>query len=401
MNPFTLLSAGVAGAGAPISPAWALPFVILLACIALMPFVHKHHWENHYPKVAIALGLIPFIYYCLIQRAPGPWLHYMQEYISFIILLGSLYIISGGIVIHIARRATPLQNCMLLLFGAVAANLFGTTGASMLLIRPFLRINRGHIKPYHVVFFIFLVSNVGGSLTPVGDPPLFLGYLAGVPFWWVMEHCRPMWAAAVGMLLAVFFVIDTLDHRKTERPHPEDSGPPVTILGIQNLLLILGVVAAVFQEGFFDLVARMYTVGPSWALSGHLLVSREVLMVACGIASLLLTGRHIHEKNEFSFGPLKEVAVLFIGIFSTMVPALQWMQNNASAMPVQTPGQFYFVSGALSSVLDNAPTYKTFLELSLSEQQQENPGHLTLAREQLERMADNKTLELDLSLIHI
>src|SRR5207249_2083589 len=157
--------------------------------------------------------------------------------------------ISGGIVIKVTRKATPLVNCVLLLVGAVIANLFGTTGAAMLLIRPYLRMNRKHLRPYHVVFFIFIVANVGGSLTPVGDPPLFLGYLMGVPFWWVLEHLRTQWIFTVGALLVIFFVIDTLDHRSAERHHDHDGGPEVQILGIHNFLFILGVVAAVFQNG--------------------------------------------------------------------------------------------------------------------------------------------------------
>src|SRR5688572_8524733 len=188
----------------------SIPFVLLLLAIALMPFIHRHWWEHHYGKVSIALAAIVAGYYLLVARKPGPWLHSMEEYFSFIVLLGSLYLVSGGIVIGIARKATPLANCMLLLCGAVISNVLGTTGASMLLIRPYLRMNRVQFRPYHVVFFIFIVSNAGGLLTPIGDPPLFLGYLKGVPFWWNWYNSRWVFAFVIGALLAVFFIIDTL-----------------------------------------------------------------------------------------------------------------------------------------------------------------------------------------------
>jgi Na+/H+ antiporter NhaD/arsenite permease-like protein len=208
-----------------ISPAWSLPFVLLLASIALMPFIHRHWWEKRYPWVAGGLALVPAAYYFFIAphhpgAGAGAWVHGMLEYVSFILLLGSLYIVSGGILIHVSRRATPTTNVALLLLGALAANVLGTTGASMLLIRPYLRMNKWHLRPYHVVFFIFIVSNVGGALTPIGDPPLFLGYLKGIPFWWVLEHCWAPWCVATGLLLGIFFAIDWRDHRRAERLNP-------------------------------------------------------------------------------------------------------------------------------------------------------------------------------------
>ena len=185
---------------------WLIPFVILLACIATMPFLALHFWERHYHHIALALALPVCIYYIFFlkpdvaaasnffdQRAGRSLAHSLGDYISFIFLLGSLYVVSGGILIRVRRKATPAVNAALLLSGAVLANIFGTTGAAVLLIRPYLRINKGHIRPFHIIFFIFLVANVGGCLTPIGDPPLFLGFLRGVPFWWVLEKCWPMW----------------------------------------------------------------------------------------------------------------------------------------------------------------------------------------------------------------
>ncbi|HSI32123.1 MAG: sodium:proton antiporter [Phycisphaerae bacterium] len=355
-------AAGAPDGSAGVPLVWVLPFALLLACIALMPFVHKHGWERHYPKVATGLAAIVAGYYFFVRKDPGPWLAEMREYVSFIVLLTALYVVSGGIAIRINRRATPLANTVFLLIGAVLANLFGTTGASMLLIRPWLRMNRGHLRPYHVVFFIFVVSNVGGSLTPVGDPPLFLGYLKGVPFWWVAEHMRQLWLLVVGALLAVFYVIDSLDHRRAGRVHEGDAGPQVHLLGVHNFLFIGAVVWAVFRPGTFDAAADLWNLGVTGGRVADLILSREVLMVAATVASRAVTARAIYQANEFTYGPMREVAILFVGVFSTMVPALQWIEHNADRLGVRTPGQTYFASGTLSSVLDNAPTYLTFLQ---------------------------------------
>jgi Na+/H+ antiporter NhaD/arsenite permease-like protein len=351
-------------ASGEVSLLWSIPFVLLLASIALMPFVHKHRWERHYPKVAIALAALVAAYYFLLRREPGPWLAEMREYVSFIILLAALFVVSGGIAIRVNRRATPLANAVLLLLGAGLANVFGTTGAAMLLIRPYLRMNRAHLRKYHVVFFIFVVANVGGSLTPIGDPPLFLGYLKGVPFWGVTEHMRLPWLVATGAILAVFLVIDTIDHRRAPRAHDRDGGPQVHVLGVHNFLFIGAVVWAVFRPGVFDAAAELSN-GASVGAVADLIFSRELMMLAAAIASRAVTARAIYHANEFTYGPIREVAILFVGIFSTMVPALQWLEHNAGKLAVRTPGQYYFSTGVLSSVLDNAPTYLTFLKTRL------------------------------------
>ncbi len=427
-----MLLAGAAGAyvhtpaHTQATPAigWLIPFATLLAAIALGPFIHRHGWEKYYPVVAGGLGLISLGYYLFVAHDISRWVVGMQDYLSFIVLLGALFIVSGGIVVHVAKRATPAANTLLLLFGAVIANLFGTTGASMLLIRPYLRMNRDHIKPYHVVFFIFIVSNVGGALTPVGDPPLFLGYLQGVPFWWVFEHCWPLWAMAIVALLAIFFVIDHRDHRRYERKLPAPvaikpgadeaadralsdarasgigeeraqeiasavrySAPAVSIHGIHNLLLIMLVVAAVFQEGLFDSARHGLEHGWTASLILHTIFSREGLMLAAAVASLRFTPPHVHIRNEFSYAPIREVAILFAGIFSTMTPALQYLKAHAGDMPLQTPGHYYFATGVMSSTLDNAPTYETFLEVKLGEVVHSNPSYLPMARAELKRIA--------------
>ena len=200
-------------------PLMLIPFVVLLLCIALMPFIHKHHWENHYPKVAIGLGLVTALYYVAVLHNAPRMLASAIEYTGFMALIGSLFVIAGGIHINMTGRSTPALNTTLLAVGAVLANLIGTTGASMLLIRPFLRVNQRRIAPYHVVFFIFLVSNIGGALTPIGDPPLFLGYLKGVPFFWLMKLPEVLlpWLMCSGALAGAVLL-----HRHGELPQPQD-----------------------------------------------------------------------------------------------------------------------------------------------------------------------------------
>ena len=337
---------------------WILPFALLLGSIAVCPLINMHFWEHHYPKFAIVLGAITAAYYLFffkdIEASRHAWTHEMKEYVSFIALLGSLYIVSGGIMIKVSRKATASTNTMLLLVGAVIANVVGTTGAAMLLIRPYIRINKAHIKPYHIVFFIFAVANCGGSLSPIGDPPLFMGYLKGVPFFWVAEALWPMWVVCLAILLLLFFIIDKRDHAKVEREHEKDPGPAVQIYGFQNFLYIGLILAGVFRPSMFQTIDD----GQLWLLP----ISREVMMAIAAVASLLSTKPYIHERNEFNYGPIKEVAILFVGIFSTMVPALNYLNIHSDQMPLKTAGQYYYLTGALSSCLDNAPTYLVFLE---------------------------------------
>jgi Na+/H+ antiporter NhaD/arsenite permease-like protein len=266
------------------------------------------------------------------------------EYISFIALIGSLFVVSGGIHINVKGEGTPCANTMLLLLGALLANLLGTTGASMLLIRPWIRMNKHRITGYHIVFFIFIISNVGGCLTPVGDPPLFLGYLKGIPFWWVAEHCWPMWAVGVGFLLAVFYCMDAANYRRASRQvrSPLTATPEGWRFdGLWNIAYLAVILGAVFLN--------------------HPPFAREALMVGAAVGSWFSTRKEVHEANQFDFHPIQEVAILFIGIFATMMPALDWLQYNASRLGQPSPGLFYWSSGMLSSLLDNAPTYLSFL----------------------------------------
>jgi Na+/H+ antiporter NhaD/arsenite permease-like protein len=360
--------------------AWMLPFALLLGSIAAMPLINMHFWEHHYPKFAIVLGTITAVYYLFffhdLPSSRAAWVHEMQEYVSFIALLGSLYIVSGGIVIKVSRKATATTNTTLLLVGAVIANVVGTTGAAMLLIRPYIRINKAHIKPYHIIFFIFAVANCGGSLSPIGDPPLFMGYLKGVPFFWVLEALWPMWAVCLAVLLTVFFIIDKRDHAKAEREHEKDPGPAVQIYGFQNFLYIGLILVGVFRPSMFQHIHD-----GQWLM---LPISREIMMLIAALASKLSTQPFIYERNEFTYGPIKEVAILFVGIFSTMVPALNYLNIHSDQMPLKTPGQYYYITGALSSMLDNAPTYLVFLETKQGQVQKQYDTEINHLRELLD-----------------
>jgi Na+/H+ antiporter NhaD/arsenite permease-like protein len=330
------------------NPWMVVPFVLLLAAIALGPLAWPHGWHRHYPKVAVGLGAVTLAYYWLGLGATGRIAHTAHEYVSFIALIGSLFVVSGGIHITVKGEATPLANCLFLLVGAVIANVLGTTGASMLLIRPWLRMNKYRLTAHHVVFFIFIVANVGGCLTPIGDPPLFLGCLKGVPFWWVLEHCWPMWLVGVGSLLAIFYVLDLRNYLKAPREVREkETGPGEQwrIRGLHNVGFLAVILGAVFLQ--------------------HPPFLREAVMVAAAVGSYLTTPRPVHEANDFNFEPIREVAILFIGIFATMMPALDWLQLHARELGEPTPTLFYWGTGILSAVLDNAPTYLSFLSAAI------------------------------------
>jgi Na+/H+ antiporter NhaD/arsenite permease-like protein len=321
-----------------------IPFGALLLLIALAPLFFADWWHRHYPKVAIALGAATVVYYIFGLHAGERVVEVAHEYFSFIALIGSLFIVAGGIHITVKGEATPLENVLFLLFGAVIANLVGTTGASMLLIRPWIRMNKYRVTGHHIVFFIFIVSNLGGCLTPIGDPPLFIGFLKGVPFWWVTEHCWPMWMVAIGSVLAIFFAVDYRNYlRAPKQVRAAIAEPPETwkFQGGVNVFFLLVILAAVFIEKPFFV--------------------RECLMLAAAVASYYGTKPSIHKSNDFNFEPVKEVAILFVGIFATMIPALDWLGANARTIAVGSPTFFYWATGSLSAFLDNAPTYYTFL----------------------------------------
>jgi Na+/H+ antiporter NhaD/arsenite permease-like protein len=317
-----------------------LPFALWLALIALVPHYFSKWWARHYGKLALLFAAATVGYYLFVLPADASQtvLRTAHDYFSFIVLIGSLYVVSSGIEITVLGEGGPWRNVCFLALGGLAANVLGTTGASMLLIRPWLRLNASRPAARHVVFFIFIVANIGGGLTPIGDPPLLLGFLKGVPFWWVLRNCWPAWLLSMGLLLGAFYVMD----RRHYVQLPGASSRRWRCDGLWNLVFLAIIVGAVF-------ISRP-------------LFLREGLMLAAAAASFLTTGKKIHDANQFHFGPILEVAVLFFGIFATMMPALDWLQANARSILGQNPSPalVYWSSGGLSSVLDSAPAYLAF-----------------------------------------
>jgi Na+/H+ antiporter NhaD/arsenite permease-like protein len=339
-------------------PLWSVvPFAGLLLSIALFPLFAPALWARHYAKVCLGFG-VPVASFFLLN-APRELLHTVLEYASFLILLASLFTISGGILLRGTLRGSAGVNSGFLAVGAVLANVFGTTGASMLLIRPLLRANAHRRRVAHVVvFFIFVVANIGGALTPIGDPPLFLGYLRGVPFFWTARAMGLLWATACALVIGVFYLVDrralALESvaeadgdpaRETSKDKVAGGGEarvPLSIDGKINLPLLLVVIGAVFLP-------------TPW---------REMAMVAAAVVSAWKTPAKVREENEFTWYPIEEVAILFAGIFATMIPALLILKSRGVELGVVTPAHFFWATGVLSSFLDNAPTYLTFFSLA-------------------------------------
>lgn len=367
-----MLNSAVSVSAVLALPWWSVvPFVGLLLTIGVMSFTAANFphsklgqfWESNNNKLLVALlWALPVI---LLFFSLGNWeplLESLQEYLAFIVLLFALFVIAGGIYLEGDLKATPHVNVAFLGLGAVLANLIGTTGASVLLIRPVLKTNSQRAHTSHIpVFFIFVVSNIAGCLLPIGDPPLFLGYLEGVPFFWTLRLAG-VWATTLAMLLVVFFMWDTLQYRNETvyaRLHDAKAYQPLKLKGGINVLWLVGVILAVM----FLTSRRLETWGIT---SGPLLFVREyVILVMAGLS--LLTNplaSATRRANNFSFGPICEVAFLFIGIFIAMVPALEVLRESGPNLGITEPWHFFWASGALSSVLDNAPTYLTFLSLA-------------------------------------
>ena len=340
-----------------LPPIWMVaPFVLLLLMIATGPLLYNRFWEHHYPKVSIGLSAVIALYYVFVMEEGRPaLLHALEEYLSFIALITALFVTSGGILVRIDRRGTPFVNGTLLFLGALIANLIGTTGASMLLIRPYMRINEGRIKPFHIVFFIFIVSNIGGALTPIGDPPLFLGFLKGVPFFWVVSRLWLPWLVTVVGLLLIFMVLDSRAGCGVMR-EPE-SGGGVRVVGTKSLLFLAIVIGAVFLD------PAVISGFPSLQKLFHLPFGiRELVMFTIAVIAFKTADKEALKGNEFNFSPIREVAFLFAGIFATMIPALELIGAYAASHAAEfSLTRFYWMTGALSGVLDNAPTYLNFL----------------------------------------
>ncbi|MFQ5600454.1 MAG: sodium:proton antiporter [Candidatus Krumholzibacteriia bacterium] len=354
-------------------PLWSiLPFVGILLSIAIFPLVRPHFWHHHYPKVAAFWALILAVPFVIAHRgeAMHAILHtYLLEYFPFIILLWSLFTVAGGIVVRGTISGTPRANLVLLGIGTLIASWVGTTGASILLVHPLLRAlaNRRY-KAHTVIFFIFLVSNIGGALTPLGDPPLFLGFLNGVPFFWTL-HLIPHMLLLAAVLLAVYYVMDRHYYRREGQHHPPTRGPaePIHLAGLRNLPLLLGIVAAVLLSGVLHLHdVRVLGIDIPW----HNLM-RDAALVVIGLVSLRITPHELRAANQFTWEPIREVAYLFAGIFMTIVPALAILNAGERGQlaflirAVEAPLEYFWITGSLSAFLDNAPTYLTFLNTAL------------------------------------
>ena len=338
-----------------VFPIWSLiPFFFMLSAIAVMPVIAPTWWGRNPNKVVFGAIVSTPVLYLVIPYAHLLLTHALMNYVSFVVLMGALFVISGGIFIQGSFMGTPLMNTALLASGAVLSNLIGTTGASMVLIRPYLRANRRRQRKSHlIVFFIFLVSNIGGLLTPLGDPPLFLGFLLGVPFQWTLR-LFPVWAFAVGALLIVFNLFDQIVFNREEvESHGEvieDLQPRrgLHIQGALNFAYLQGVVGAAMSSSYFG-----------WPKG-----VQELMMIALALLSWFTTPRRLHEANLFDFEPIAEVAALFLGIFVTMIPAVEILNQRAPVWGFHKPWEYFWLSGVFSSFLDSAPAYLTFAAMA-------------------------------------
>jgi Na+/H+ antiporter NhaD/arsenite permease-like protein len=330
-------------------PNWApefwmgFPFMGLLFAIAILPLVAHRFWKRLKNQALVSLIFSVPVFMIYARHAPHLLAEQLLQYSSFVILLSSLYIASGGIHIAGGLKSTPFSNTALLGLGAVISNFIGTTGASMVLIRPLLRANTHRKHHAHLpIFFIFMVSNIGGALTPLGDPPLFLGFLNGVPFFWTLR-LFPLWIVAIIFLLVIFYFTDrTILALDKTSPKALESHEPVKLKGKRNLFCFALILLATFLPVPF----------------------REILMIAAAIASVWITPKSYHDANGFSHVPMLEVAIIFLGIFITMLPALELLRIYGGELGMTRPWQFFWSSGGFSAFLDNAPTYMTFTALA-------------------------------------
>ena len=363
--------------GAQLSVLWGVPFAGILLSIAIIPLVAPIFWHHHFGKVSAAWALAFLLPFALVfgPGAAGAGVVHalLAEYIPFIILLTALFTVAGGIYIKGNLRGSPALNTGILAIGAVLASFMGTTGASMLLIRPLIRANDNRKHVVHVVvFFIFIVSNAGGSLTPLGDPPLFLGFLKGVEFSWTLTHIFPETLFLVGTLLVLFYALDWWYYHTREEIRPADPTPDDRQFGFDggvNFLLLAGVVGLVLMSGLWKSDVVFDIAGTEVGLPG---IVRDLGLIAITVASLQLTPGSVHADNQFSWGPMQEVAKLFAGIFLTIIPVIAMLKagvdgpfgaivravTNPDGSP--NPAMYFWATGILSSFLDNAPTYLVF-----------------------------------------
>jgi Na+/H+ antiporter NhaD/arsenite permease-like protein len=380
--------------GSTIGFFWILPFVGILLSIALFPLLATQFWEHHHGKVAALWGAL-IVFPLFLTAGLTMTIHILAytvllEYVPFIVLLLALFTVAGGIVVSGNLHGSPVVNTLLLAIGTLLASVVGTTGASMIMIRPIIRANDNRKHNVHiVVFFIFLVANIGGSLTPLGDPPLFLGFLRGVHFFWTMQHLLAETAFTVAIVLTVFFAIDTVVYRREgimrRDPTPDN---PVRIKGGINFILVFVIIAAILMSASFDF-GNISVADVDIPIQNLL---RDATMIVVTLVSLSITPKASHVANGFSWTPIAEVAILFAGIFLTIIPVIAMLQAGMSgpfapliAMVTASTGAtnnaaYFWLTGGLSSFLDNAPTYLVFFQMAGGDAKYlMNEGALTLA----------------------
>ncbi len=358
--------------------AGALPFAGLLLSIAVLPLVAAKFWEHHFGKIAAVWAILAWLPIAVGPGGPDAFASLLHtglvEYMPFLILVTGLYTVAGGILVKGDLTGTPLRTTVFLGIGAFLASVLGTTGASIVLIRPFLRGLRNRtIKVHSIVFFIFLVSNIGGSLSPIGDPPLFLGFLQGVPFFWTLHALPPMLTATL-FLLALHFAIDSFHWRQALAKGASEPGPlGFGLEGGLNVALLLGIVGSVIISGLLsnhESGLLLIEHGKHHILLTWVGLGRDLAIVLLALTSLRTTRPEIREANSFTWGPVQEVAKLFAGIFVTLIPVMDLLHQGSSGPmgwlleSVRTPAQYFWASGALSSFLDNAPTYLLFFHVA-------------------------------------
>ena len=353
---------------------WALPFAGLLLSIAFLPLAAKHFWHRHHGKVSAAWAvilLVPFTLHVGISGTVAAVAHtLLLEYVPFVVLLLALFTVAGGVRIAGSLSDSPASNTAVLAFGTVLASIVGTTGAAVLLVRPLISANRARSRKTHIfVFFLFLVCNIGGALTPLGDPPLFLGFLAGVSFFWPTVHLLAPTLVLSGTLLALFFLLERHLYRREGSKEENDGVRPIRLEGKRNLVLLAGVIGAVLMSGIWHPGINLDVLGTHLGLET---VLRDVILVALTVVSLRITHATIHQANGFSWFPILEVAKLFAGLFITIIPAIAilragtggalggWIDlvTDPDGQPI--PAMYFWMTGLLSTVLDNAPTYLMF-----------------------------------------
>jgi Na+/H+ antiporter NhaD/arsenite permease-like protein len=358
-----MIHALILSAAHSLPPVWIVaPFAVLLLLIASGPVLFAKFWHHYYKHIAVVIGLIVGAYYITVRHDGALVAETFFEYISFISLLLSLFVAAGGIYIFADVESKAATNIAFLLLGALLTNLIGTTGASILLIRPFMRINRYRLKTYHIVFFIFFISNLGGLLTPIGDPPLFMGFLKGVPFFWTVTHLWYIWIAAMLLLSAVFYVLEKRNKNLDDVDISEYYTGRIIIAGRQNFLWLGAIIFTVFIDpNVIDGVPFIEIHGKKISYI------RELLQISIAFLAYRTANKKAMRSNEFNFEPILEVGFLFFGIFLSMIPALQLLESLGSGSGSKISHHvIYWATGLFSSMLDNAPTYVNFMALSMS-----------------------------------